>query len=142
MSTTSGRPEPVHARHALGLTGEDAAIAWLEEQGWEVLERNYSTKLGEVDVIVMRPFEELGRRCHEVAFVEVKTRRQTRHVAPEINVNKHKRKRIVRVAKLYLQRCPLPRVAARFDVVAVSAGEEGAEIAHFPHAFDADGRLI
>ena len=57
------QPTGAAHRRALGITGEDMAAAWYEENGYEVLERNWRRREGEVDLIV--------RRRRIVAFCEV-----------------------------------------------------------------------
>ncbi len=54
------------AVRALGAEGEDLAARWYEDHGYEVLERNWRRREGEVDLIV--------RQGKTVVFCEVKTR--------------------------------------------------------------------
>lgn len=51
----------------IGKWGEDLACAWLKKKGFEIIERNYYTTVGEIDIIA-----KLG---DDFYFVEVKTRR-------------------------------------------------------------------
>lgn len=132
------QPDP---RHLLGDRGEELAAYYLEENGWEVIERNYTFSIGEIDLIARR-FDKHGCRTEETrAIVEVKTRRTSSGPPPEDAVNRTKRGRLVRLAKLYAQKENLREVNLRFDVIAVdfSAGEP--QITHFPCAFDADARI-
>jgi putative endonuclease len=59
-----------NARQALGVRGEDLAVAELRRQGMEVLERNWRCRLGEIDVVATETVA--GRST--VVFCEVKCR--------------------------------------------------------------------
>jgi putative endonuclease len=119
--------------------GERIAAEWMIEQGWEVLERNWESNLGELD-IVARKTEQWG--SHEVtivAFVEVKTRTTDVDILPERRVDHRKRRKLVNLAKLYLSATRTKRVMARFDVIGVDL--DGPQVRHYPAAFDGSGRL-
>lgn len=88
-------PDPLRrARYRLGLRAELVAAAFLILKGYRVLALRYKTPVGEIDIVARR-----GRR---LAFVEVK-RRPSELEAAEA-VTPRSRKRIVRAAKLWLQR--------------------------------------
>lgn len=59
---------------ALGARGEALAAAYLAEHGYEILERNWRGRRGELDLIV--------RTAHTLVAVEVKTRRGTGYGTP------------------------------------------------------------
>ncbi len=100
----------------LGKEGEDRAAEFLKKCGYRILERNYSTSHGEIDLIA------LDR--DEVVFVEVKTRTSDAYGAPELAVNAQKQRRMIRAALGYIKYKKLHQVPCRFDVVAISAGQE------------------
>jgi putative endonuclease len=114
----SPAPGPDHNR-VVGSAGEDAAAAWYEEQGYEVLERNWRRREGEVDLIV--------RRRRTVAFVEVKTRTTAAFGTGAEAVLPAKQRRIRRLAGRWLAELTPASgralVDVRFDVVDVTAGE-------------------
>jgi putative endonuclease len=114
----SPAPGPDHNR-VLGTGGEDAAAAWYEEQGYEVLERNWRRREGEVDLIV--------RRRRTVAFVEVKTRSSGDFGTGAEAVLPAKQRRIRRLAGRWLAELTPASgralVDVRFDVVDITAGE-------------------
>ena len=66
---------PSDPRRQLGDHGEDLAAAALKKQGYKILERNYVTPLGEIDLI--------ARQGKTVVFVEVKTRKSDRFGSPQ-----------------------------------------------------------
>jgi putative endonuclease len=102
------------ARRALGVAGEDRAAEWYAARGYEVLDRNWRCKEGELDLVV--------RRRGEVVFVEVKTRRTDRFGIPAEAVTRDKQRRLRLLASRYLSaREPRAR-RLRFDVVSILAG--------------------
>ncbi|CAN0408791.1 unnamed protein product [Laminaria digitata] len=129
-------------RRALGERGEELAAQHLVESGWEIVARNWSVSLGEVDIIASREEERYGQVIAQIAFVEVKTRRiSRRRRAPEINVTFKKRKQLVRLATLWLKIAASDaNPSLRFDVIAVEIGGDGEVIIrHIERAFDARG---
>jgi putative endonuclease len=113
----------------LGKAGEDRAAAFLTKKGYRVLERNYRTSHGEIDLIAL----------HEgtIVFVEVKTRTSDAFGAPELAVTPHKQHRMVKTALGYIKYRKLHQVPCRFDVVAISDGKEQ-EVALIQNAFEMD----
>lgn len=105
----------VDQRRVLGAAGEEQAAAWYRARGYHVLARNWRCRDGELDLVV--------RRRHEVAFVEVKTRRSTRFGHPLEAVTATKQARIRRLALAYLQATGTRARALRFDVVAILGAE-------------------
>lgn len=116
-------------RKLLGRTGEDAAAKSLEGRGYRILERNYQTRQGEIDLIALHE--------GELVFVEVKTRSSDAYGAPELAVNRRKQERMVKAALGYLKYKKLHQMACRFDVVAISGGADGA-IEIIRNAFEID----
>ena len=79
-----------------GDIGEEVAFSYLEKHGYKILERNYSTKFGEIDII--------AKKGKTVVFVEVKTRRDALEsdLYPERNVDWRKQGKLIRTAEYYL----------------------------------------
>jgi len=101
-------------RRELGRAGEDAAAAWYEQNGYEVLARNWQCRQGEIDLIV--------RRAHTVVFCEVKTRTSTAFGAPVEAITREKRERLRRLAARWLADQLSPVREIRFDVVSILDG--------------------
>ncbi len=113
-----GSAEAEH-RTALGRAGEDIAAAWYEEHGYEVLERNWRRREGEVDLI--------ARKRRTVAFCEVKTRTSDTYGTGAESVLPAKQRRIRRLAIRWLAELTPSSgralVDLRFDVISITAGE-------------------
>lgn len=105
-------------RRTLGQRGEDLAVHYLQRLGYVVLERNYRSVDGEVDIIA----------CDNdrLAFVEVRTRRGTAFGSPEESVTPRKQMRLAIVARQYLQEKGYLDVDWGIDVVAVEFTTSGA----------------
>ena len=117
----------------IGRRGEDLAVAFLEEKGYRVLDRNYRFGREEVDVVAFEPTpaDDGGM----IVFVEVKARSGTGYGRPEAAVDKPKQEAIMRVAEAFLHERRLIPSPTRFDVVAVQFGPGEPEVEHFENAF-------
>ncbi len=116
-------------RKELGRTGEELAQAFLTRHGYRILDRNFHTRWGELDIV--------ARERKDVVFVEVKTRTDTDFASPEESVNFTKQEHLRRAAELWLaEKNPQPLPLCRFDVVTVTF-KNGAPplIEHFKEAF-------
>lgn len=111
---------------ATGDRGEALAIAHLKKKGYRIVERNYRSPVGEIDIIA----EHRGT----VVFVEVKARTPSTYGLPEEAVNRRKQQRIARAALLYLSRLK-EEPPARFDIISVHMLGPKAEIEHIENAF-------
>ncbi len=96
----------------LGERGEALAWNFLRKRGYELLEKNFRTRFGEMDVI--------AKKDDSIVFIEVKTRRNERFGIPAEAVDWRKRQKLTRVAQAYLQAHGLENQAARFDVLSVT----------------------
>jgi putative endonuclease len=113
----------------LGREGEDLAARFLMKQGYRILERNYSTRTGEIDLIALHD--------GALVFVEVKTRTSDAFGAPELAVNPRKQQRMVKAALAYITYRKLHQVPCRFDVVAITTAAVQ-EVEHIRNAFEMD----
>lgn len=116
-------------KKTLGRAGEDRAAQFLAKKGYKILERNYSTRSGEIDLVALHN--------GEVVFVEVKTRMSDAYGAPELAVNLQKQRRMIKAALGYIKYKKLHQMPCRFDVVAITAAvENGVEL--IQNAFEMD----
>lgn len=113
----------------LGRAGEDAAVAYLKAEGYRIVERNWTGKQFELDII--------ARKDEALVFVEVKTRKADSLASPEDGLTLSKERSLVRGAALYLSRNNLWHMPCRFDLCAVYQLEDGSlHVTHIPNAFD------
>jgi putative endonuclease len=110
----------------LGDEGEEIASAYLQNNGYTILERNWTTGHKEIDIIAM------VKEC--VVFVEVKTRRSTRNGMPEESVSPSKMNSVTEAARIYLQDLGVKDI--RFDVIAILMPHGGEiDLLHIQDAF-------
>ena len=102
------KPDP---RRELGQAAERAAACWLRGRGYEILQRNYRCRAGEIDLI--------ARQGGELVFIEVRSRSRTDFGLPEETVGREKQRRLRRLAAWYLNEPRQPEAPCRFDVVGV-----------------------
>ncbi|QHT69010.1 YraN family protein [Rhodocytophaga rosea] len=114
------------AKHIItGNTGEKMASKFLEEKGYEVLERNYRYKKAEIDII--------AKKENVLVFVEVKTRKSKLYGEPEEAVNQSKINLILLAAENFIESYNW-LFDIRFDVIAIHYTHP-AEIVHIQDAF-------
>jgi putative endonuclease len=109
-------------RHHLGQIGEQLAAEHLERLGFDIVDRNYRTRYGELDIV-----------CFDgetLVFCEVKTRRATRSASPWDALGPEKRAQVRRMSAAWLSEKPGRPYAdeLRFDAIGV--------------VFDAQGRMV
>jgi len=93
-----------------GRLGEDLALEHLRGQGLTLLERNYNSPWGEIDLVMSD--------AAVLVFVEVRLRAETRYAGAAETIGPQKRRRLIRTAEHYLQRHR--SAPARFDVIAIT----------------------
>lgn len=123
----------MYYKKELGNTGEECAYNYLVETGYSILNKNYTSKVGEIDIICLdSSFKE-----PELIFVEVKTRYDNRCGNPAEAVDKRKKKHIIKTAQYYLFENKLENMNIRFDVIEVLPCHKNLySINHIKNAFD------
>lgn len=96
-----------------GQESEAVAARFLSQRGYRVVERNYRTARGEIDLIAYDG--------DTLVFVEVKARRGNSFGEPHWSVDRKKQARLFRLAHHYLHRHCLREQACRFDLVLIQA---------------------
>jgi putative endonuclease len=114
-----------------GRRAEELAADFLRSQGFEILERNYHRRLGELDIV--------AQRAGVLVIAEVRTRSSDTYGGAAASVDRRKQQRITRAAAALLQqRADLARLPVRFDVIVVSDPAGAApRIQWLQHAFEA-----
>jgi len=98
----------------LGKKGEKISIEFLKKQGYKIVETNYRCSVGEIDIV--------AKDKDVLCFVEVKTRKSDEYGLPEEAVDRHKQRKLVKVALAYLEEKKVYGQDLRFDVVSVYPG--------------------
>ncbi len=94
----------------LGAYGESLAEQYLEQKGYKILEKNFRSKFGEIDLI--------ARHLNVLVFIEVKTRVNRSYGLPEEAIHKKKQLSLLKTSKYYLLKNNLKDVICRIDAVA------------------------
>lgn len=111
-----------------GNRGEDIASNYLEENGYQIIQRNYRYGHGEIDIICRK--EEI------LVFVEVKTRKNLEFGAPELAVTPNKQRQIRKISEAYLFEKEITNIDCRIDVIAIQIKQNlPPEINHIENAF-------
>jgi putative endonuclease len=113
----SALPRDRVRRRKLGNFGERVAASHLEAKGYRILERNYSTREGEIDLI--------ASRGPQLVFVEVRSRRGRNMGGPEESITGRKSSHIRAVAAAYNQEHPDAPEDQRIDVVVIELDAKG-----------------
>jgi len=99
------------SKKEFGDFGEDMAEEYLRRQGCVVIARNFSCRMGELDIIAIKD--------EELIICEVKTRASDAYGYPAESVGAKKRSRIRAAAKYYIMTNRLDKMRVRFDVIEV-----------------------
>ena len=103
-------------RQKIGILGERKAQAYLKRRGYQILECNYRTKGGELDIIAKQ------QDC--IVFVEVKTRTNEEYGTPADAVSVYKQRHMLKSARDYLLQFDRA-LECRFDVIEVVLKKQG-----------------
>jgi putative endonuclease len=115
-------------RQQFGKKSENLAVWYLKKNGYKIIEQNYRTPLGEIDII--------AKEKKTIVFVEVKSRRSIRYGNPKWAVTPKKQRKISMVALQYLKSTRQMDAKARFDVVAVMSNRDQPQIEIVKNAFE------
>ena len=116
---------------ALGKHGEDLAVKYLINKGYQVLERNFRRPWGELDII--------ARFSGDIVFIEVKTQNKNNRffIRPEENITIFKQRQLIKAAQGYLAKMRLLDRNWRIDVVAIEVDvDNSSDIRHIENAIN------
>ena len=114
-------------RRAAGARGEGIALRYLTQKGYALVEKNYRTRRGEIDLVV--------RHGDTLVFVEVKLRRGLGFGDPLEAVTPRKRASIRSLAEQYLLEREPAYDGLRFDAVGILLGDRTCRVRHVEDAF-------
>jgi putative endonuclease len=113
----------------LGPQGERMAAEYLQRQGYQILEKNFRVKPGEIDLI--------ARDGDTLCFVEVKARRGEDFGEGSEAIATLKKRKLCQAALMYMTRHKLTDAKARFDIVSIQMKRDGkAELELIKNAFE------
>ena len=112
--------------HELGKLGEELAVEYLIEKGYQILERNWRSGHKEIDII--------AQIDDNLVIVEVKTRKSDDYGEPDIAVGIAKQRMLIWAADAYVRKNQL-NVDVRFDIVSIVISDEEPQIEHIEDAF-------
>ncbi|MEW5011603.1 MAG: YraN family protein [Cycloclasticus sp.] len=116
-----------HRHNQLGQEAEDLALGYLQQQGLTLIERNYRSRYGEIDLIM--------RDQQHIVFVEVRFRSSQRYGGALSSVDIHKQRKLIKCAQQYIANTS-SRLGFRFDVLAISPPSQQHDIQWLTNAFD------
>ena len=106
----------------LGNKGEAIASDYLKKIGYEILDKNFRTRYGEIDLI--------AGDGEEIVFTEVKTRRNSNFGYPEEAVGEKKIEKIIKVANAWLEEKEKFDNSWRIDIIAIELNVQPPKITH------------
>lgn len=112
----------------IGKEGEIFAIGYLKNKGYRILQSNYQTPIGEIDIV--------AQDGDTVVFVEVKTRRSLSYGYPFEAVTRQKRERMKRLALYYMKVNKILGEKGRFDVIGLYLRDGSYQVRHIVDAFE------
>ncbi len=113
--------------NSVGKEGEEIAVRYFRKRGYRIIERNYRTPLGEIDLI--------AKDGDVIVFVEVKTRTDSAFGRPFEAVDWRKKEKIRKVSLCYLKKFR-HEVPARFDVLSIDIENGEKRVEHIRDAFE------
>ncbi|MBF0449189.1 MAG: YraN family protein [Candidatus Magnetomorum sp.] len=116
-------------RHQLGRDSEQLAALYLQEHGYEIIQHNFRTRFGEIDII--------ARENKTIVFIEVKSRTSANYGYAVQALTRKQQLRLSKTALTYLHQNHLKNQSARFDVVAIQKDpQSGIDIRLIKNAFE------
>lgn len=114
----------MYFRKEIGRWGENLACQYLKANHYDIIERNFWCRQGEIDIIA----KDIKKK--ETVFIEVKTRSNFKYGNPAQAVNKEKQRHIKQVMKYYINRNHLKNEAIRIDVIEIYIKKSNYQINH------------
>lgn len=113
----------------IGQKGEVEAIIYLQKKGYQILERNYYSRWGEIDVI--------AKKNAKITFIEVKTRVGTLKGKPYEAVNLRKISHLLRPIQYFLLQNDYKKYKLSLDVISIvlNADLTIKELKHFENVY-------
>lgn len=110
----------------LGNFGEDYACEHLQKKNYKIIERKYTYRKNEVDII--------AEKNNQLIVIEVKTRQTAEIGEPWQAVTKRKQREIIKVANQYIQSKEI-NVDVQFDIISIVHNSYRTQLEHIENAF-------
>lgn len=117
----------LYKKHKIGMYGEDKAVEYIKQIGYEIIQRNFRCKIGEIDII--------AQDKDEIVFIEVKTRTNMKYGKPIEAVNKTKKKHIYKAIQYYCINEDIEHICIRIDAIEVYLKNGICKINHLKQIF-------
>ncbi len=101
----------MYLKHKIGKIGENLACEYLMNNGYQILERNFESRQGEIDIVALDK--------NEVVFIEVKTRTNNKYGTPVEAVDENKQNHLIRTIEYYIYKRNLHDKFIRIDVIEI-----------------------
>lgn len=101
----------IYLKKEIGKEGEDIAVKYLKSNGYEIVDRNFYARQGEIDII--------AKQNKEWVFIEVKTRTNDAFGKPIEAVDNTKQKHLIKAIKYYIYSNRIENQNIRVDVIEV-----------------------
>lgn len=111
MNSKEGNMENTSWNKAIGTAGEDLACRYLAEKGYEIIDRGFRCRMGEIDIIALKN--------GEIVFTEVKTRTNRRYGRPCEAVDARKLDHMKKCAEYYMMMTERAYESVRLEVVEI-----------------------
>lgn len=118
----------MYKRHIIGKEGEELASKYLTQNGYKILNRNFYTKQGEIDII--------AKEKEEYVFFEVKTRKNKQYGQPIDAIDKTKIRHLKKAINYYLYINKLENKFVRIDVIEIKYIKNKIYINHIKQAIN------
>jgi putative endonuclease len=116
-------------KQKIGQWGEDKAVEYLKSKRYKILQRNYKTKWGEIDIV--------AQDKKTIVFAEVKTLKDNPFISPEDHIDERKKRQLAKMAQIYLSDKKIPLQSdIRIDIVTIAFNNGAKIIKHFKNEIE------
>lgn len=119
----------MYFKQRIGKLGEDLAYQYLQKNNYKIIERNFTCRQGEIDIVAK------DNRKKELVLIEVKTRTNFKYGNPCEAVNKQKKKHIYYAGQYYIYKNGIKNISIRLDVIEIYIKNGTYHLNHIKNAF-------
>jgi putative endonuclease len=115
-----------------GKKGEKLALKFLKKNKYKIIEKNFSSKFGEIDII--------AKDKDTLAFIEVKTRKEQEFFTPLDSINFNKKMHIIKTAQDFINKHKI-NIPCRFDILSIVVRNDKPHFELIKNAFEITGKI-